>query len=384
MPAGLVIVWENGAPASRIVREERELPRNAVIRDGDTVAVYMTRLESFETGMETWPTESIKKIVAVVAATAPGLRIDASLIEFALKTNTGNSYAAEAAARTFANAALAAGATEVRVDVDSAVIKFVDVFQLDMGAPPPFPIPADYHVLSTSLHEGKRAELMIGSAIGSTTVVQADIGDALKQPPGWFMAGFWGHGVNSYSVYYGRATERSRVFLRLPYGAGVYENDKEGARALALATMKKYIALAETLPCKHVTLVDSEGYAHWRIERLDGTVAEMEHKRDEYFSSLDTYDFDAIAGADSQPCGLEIVWSGGLPVHRLLRAPCVIGRDEHAPHDDRMSRKHAAIRPGSPNPYVEDLGSNNGTLVGGESLNQSGRSAPAGDRKSVV
>jgi hypothetical protein len=181
----------------------------------------------------------------------------------------------------------------------NTVETFAQLFERIMKAPPPFPVPPDYEVLSSRQLSGKTSELMIGSGSGTTLLVQADIGAVMEAPVGWFQAGFWGHGVNSYAFYYGRVTEHSRIYLRVSYGEGAYVADPEAHRTRALAKLRKYIPLGDSLPCKHVTLVQSMDYAHWRIERLDGTVAEMEHKADDYFSSLDTFDFEAIAKCDT-------------------------------------------------------------------------------------
>ena len=84
------------------------------------------------------------------------------------------------------------------------------------------------------------------------------------------MAGFWGHGVNSYSVYLASTTERSRLFLRLPYGAGAYSGP--GERERALERLERFWFLAETLPVVHVTLLDALGTAYYELVRPDGRV----------------------------------------------------------------------------------------------------------------
>lgn len=366
MSAGIVVVWEDGKPARRISRGDRDLVSNAVVREGETVSIYVDDVVPYERGARHRDFETVLSIVRYVRDTAPALKIDASIIAFALETGSGNAARALAVIEERVGEVLARGGKVLDVEAQTSTIPFAKVFELDMGAPPPFEIPIDYHVLDSSLYKGKHAETMIGTRAGTAIVLQADIGEIMKQPVGWFFAGFWGYGTNSYSVYYGRATERSLVFLRLPYGAGAYERDPKGSQKYALDKMKRYIALAETLPCKHVTLIQSQGYAHWRIERHDGTIAEMEHDRNDFFTDLGSYDLERIAREPATPCGLEIVWSQSAPLHKLVRAPYVLGREQDAPDDERMSRRHLVIKAGSPNPYLEDPGSRNGTYIDGE------------------
>jgi hypothetical protein len=69
-------------------------------------------------------------------------------------------------------------------------------------------------------------------------LVQEDIDEFLSVPDGYFLAGFWGHGVNSYAFYWCVADRRQRVFLRLPYG-GVYMDPKK-APAGVLSVLRSY------------------------------------------------------------------------------------------------------------------------------------------------
>jgi hypothetical protein len=175
---------------------------------------------------------------------------------------------------------------------------FAELFERIMKAPVPFSIPASYEVLSSRQISGKEAELMIGSGTGTTLLVQADANIVRDAPVGWFQAGFWGHGVNSYAFYYGRVTERARIYLRLRYGEGAYVKDPEAHRAHALETLQKCITL-ESLPCKHVTVIQSMEYVYWRIERLDGSVAEIGDNSVGVAWDLRPYDFEAIAKGET-------------------------------------------------------------------------------------
>jgi len=169
-------------------------------------------------------------------------------------------------------------------------VPFAKYFELEMGAPPPFEIPPKYHVHSISrLARGIPHETIIGSDATMPDLVQVQLGDTLIKQPGYFMAGFWGHGVNSYSVYLARTTERSRLFLRLPYGAGAYSGP--GERERALEQLERYWWLSETLPVVHVTLLDALGTAYYELVRPDGRVITSP----DGLRSLDDIDFLSLA-----------------------------------------------------------------------------------------
>jgi hypothetical protein len=133
-------------------------------------------------------------------------------------------------------------------------------------------------------------ETIIASDETNPVLVQMQLGDAVRGDD-YFMAGFWGHGVNSYAVYFARRTERYRLFLRLPYGDGAYCADPIRERAAALEKLERFSWLAETLPVRHVTLLDSLGTAFYELVRHDGTV--ITSPPDLY--SLDDIDFLALA-----------------------------------------------------------------------------------------
>ena len=74
--------------------------------------------------------------------------------------------------------------------------------------------------------------LLFGSrtALQGPYLLQGNIGRFIEScPEGYFLIGFWGHGVNSYAFYYSRVDSWSKVFFRLPYG-DVYMDNKKMAR----------------------------------------------------------------------------------------------------------------------------------------------------------
>src|SRR5262245_3673827 len=81
-------------------------------------------------------------------------------------------------------------------------------------------------------------------------------------------------------------------------------------------------------------------------------------------------DSEVDAGSDGRPvAGVLVVWSGDAPLLLTLRVPpagLILGRETLAQTgDDRLSRQHARIRWNGTRFQVADLGSRNGTFVGG-------------------
>src|SRR5688500_9866414 len=78
---------------------------------------------------------------------------------------------------------------------------------------------------------------------------------------------------------------------------------------------------------------------------------------------------DARAAGPPIP-GVVIVWSGEGPLLQPLRLPSlglILGRELLGPKatDDRISRQHARVRWNGTSFAITDLGSRNGTYVGG-------------------
>jgi hypothetical protein len=70
--------------------------------------------------------------------------------------------------------------------------------------------------------------LMFGSPVAAEKqfLIQSDIDQFITScPQGYFLVGFWGHGISSHAFYYSRVDSWSRIFFRLSYG-GVYTNKK--------------------------------------------------------------------------------------------------------------------------------------------------------------
>ena len=267
----------------------------SVLRTGGSLWIASTDLAGFDEAVDL-PRAEVGFVIREAARANTQLPVHYSLVERCLRSVWRDR--AELVAAIEAAVARAIATNDDRVGEEhlptvrplQPIVPFARYFELVMAAAPPFEVPAPYHVHSVvRLKGGVPHETIIGSDSTRPTLVQTRLGDSLEKKPGYFMAGFWGHGVNSYSVYLARTTERSRLFLRLPYGAGAHAGNRERERALD--RLERFYRLAETLPLAHVTLIDSRGAARYELVRHDGRVLVSP----EGLSSLDDIDFLALA-----------------------------------------------------------------------------------------
>jgi hypothetical protein len=114
------------------------------------------------------------------------------------------------------------------------------------------------------------------SAIQKLFIVQSDIRPFIDScPQGYFLIGFWGHGVNSYAFYYSRADNWSKIFFRLPYG-GVYMDNEKMARQIQ-EFLTRYIAFEKSILGKVSSFIaiESMGEGYYRIFSTDGKSLEL-------------------------------------------------------------------------------------------------------------
>jgi hypothetical protein len=115
--------------------------------------------------------------------------------------------------------------------------------------------------------------MLFGSAIAQQEplLTQSDVHKFIEHArEGYFLIGFWGHGVNSYAFYYVRDDPRSRVYLRLPFG-GVYMDSEENAARIA-RFLPALLEFERTQLEDGSTLlaVDSMGAGDYRVTTRDG------------------------------------------------------------------------------------------------------------------
>lgn len=142
--------------------------------------------------------------------------------------------------------------------------KLLSLFQVEIGIPiPPELLISDQLVPLTEKSE--KDALLWGTkiALEDKYIIQRQTGNFLKScPAGYYLIGFWGHGVNSYAFYYSRVDSWRKILFRLPFG-GVYMDKKLMAKQIQIF-LKNYIEFEKNISptVKNLIAVDSmwEGY----------------------------------------------------------------------------------------------------------------------------
>lgn len=122
------------------------------------------------------------------------------------------------------------------------------------------------------------SNLLMGSqlAVREPYLIQGQIAKFLKtSPPGYYLIGFWGHGVNSYAFYYCRVDEKSKVFFRLPYG-GVYMDNDQRAKQIREFIVAFLAFEQSAMPTvTELIAVESMGISKYKVVYADGRVVEQ-------------------------------------------------------------------------------------------------------------
>lgn len=155
---------------------------------------------------------------------------------------------------------------------DHFMDKLKKTFQECIGIPIPAELLPDIELLPCL---DKKAEdaLLFGTAAACKKpfLMQGQIEEFLESAPyGYYLVGFWGHGVNSYAFYYARVDARSRVFFRLPYG-GVYMNNEEMASQMR-AFLYAFLTFEKEIGQKSARLVavDAMDYGYYALHSPSG------------------------------------------------------------------------------------------------------------------
>lgn len=145
-------------------------------------------------------------------------------------------------------------------------------FQECIGVPIPAGLLPDIELLPCF---DKKAEdaLLFGTAAACKKpfLMQGQIGEFLESAPnGYYLIGFWGHGVNSYAFYYSRVDAWSRVFFRLPYGGVYMDNDKTARKMRAF--LSAFPAFEKEIGRKsaHLVAVDAMDYGYYELHSPSG------------------------------------------------------------------------------------------------------------------
>lgn len=93
---------------------------------------------------------------------------------------------------------------------------------------------------------------------------------AAGSSPGYFLVGFWGHGVNSYAFYYARDDGRSRINFRLAHGGGYMDNEAQAARIAEFLPDFFAFEAEQIREGGRVLAIDAMGWGLYRVARADG------------------------------------------------------------------------------------------------------------------
>jgi hypothetical protein len=186
-----------------------------------------------------------------------------------------------------------------------------DAFRRELKADLPLPLPSQCISVTDD-------GLLVGNAEAARRplLVEEDIDEFLSVPDGYFLAGFWGHGVNSYAFYWCVADPRQRVFLRLPYG-GVYMHPEETAAGV-LSVLRSYAGFwtrrtaADIVRLVAVSSMDGGGALAQFIDGTYACVAELGLPADPFKAVL-----SAQRSADIPSSPLV----GGLASHGISSKP---------------------------------------------------------------
>ncbi|OGW55284.1 MAG: hypothetical protein A2Y48_10505 [Nitrospirae bacterium RIFCSPLOW2_12_42_9] len=117
--------------------------------------------------------------------------------------------------------------------------------------------------------------LLFGSSVAKSCkelyLIQGNITKFIEScPEDYFLIGFWGHGVNSYALYYLRVDSWSKIFFRLPYG-GVYEDNEKNARHIREFLINFFAFEKELVgKVKSLIAVESMGEGSYKVVTFDG------------------------------------------------------------------------------------------------------------------
>ena len=151
-----------------------------------------------------------------------------------------------------------------------------ETFLSEIGMPLPL-IPFDEREL-IPLSNNPEKRLLFGSKIAAKNpfLIQGNIREFIKKgPKGYFLIGFWGHGINSHAFYYSRVDFWSRIFFRLGYGGAYMDNDLEAKHIKDF--LISYFTFENTIKkyTKEFIAIDSMMDGLYRVTLLNGEKHEV-------------------------------------------------------------------------------------------------------------
>lgn len=154
--------------------------------------------------------------------------------------------------------------------------KLAEIFQKEIGMTLPY-IPEPFGKLLPLFKPYDKC-LLFGSkvAVEKPYLVQGSISEFLETATkGYFLIGFWGHGVNSYAFYYSRVDSRSKVFFRLGYGGAYMDNELEAKHIREF--LSAYFSFEKKIADKveNIVAIDSMMSGFYKVTLPDGSKYEI-------------------------------------------------------------------------------------------------------------
>ena len=150
---------------------------------------------------------------------------------------------------------------------------FADVIGSELCLSIPREAAATAAAIETRTHDGATWDSLIASpsAASEPLRTQGDIARVRRLPHGYFLAGFWGHGINSYAFYWCHIAPGRRLHLRIPYGGVYSDTDRQRENLLhVLDACRRVLEAIERVGCDRFYLVDSMGRGDCEIVLSSG------------------------------------------------------------------------------------------------------------------
>lgn len=154
-------------------------------------------------------------------------------------------------------------------------VGFGEFFRRQTGVGPPFSLPTDLVTIQEmDLGPDEVGDALVGtpSAKKMPLLVQSAVSAIEALPDGYFMTGFWGHGLNAHSFYFCAVNQVRRVYLRFGF-AGVGDELLQNQRRV-IVSMERLAAFEEeaaSLGVARWTLASSMSEGFVAIKRADGS-----------------------------------------------------------------------------------------------------------------
>lgn len=121
-------------------------------------------------------------------------------------------------------------------------------------------VPATASAIETRSYDDATWDSLVASpsAAEQPLQTQGDVSRVKTLPHGYFLAGFWGHGVNSYAFYWCQIEPGRRLYLRIPYGGVYSDTDAQRENLIhVLDACRRVLEAIERVGCERFYLTDS-------------------------------------------------------------------------------------------------------------------------------